>query len=265
MAILETLEALRDAEDPSAPALGWAWSALSDHIDQRYRLPSREHDDVRQRTLLKVLGAVARMDADTPSRAEAWLRKVHRSARIDHHRTRGDQLMDRALDTTPKDADAGWVERVGPTTRGQTEPAEARGVDEEAAIDAALSEVLERCARWIDDNVKSKVKRQGDRRRAQVALLANVRGEGYDGIVAALGVTPAPSKAAVYKWVERGREQVILPALEGWEHPIAGALRELLVGARRADAGKPRPGRRSDGSAVSPSERRPSTRGRRKK
>ncbi len=257
MALLDTLTALKDAEDPAAPALSWAWRALSEHIDRRYRLPPREHDDVRQRTLLKVLGAVSRMDANTAGRAEAWLRKVHKTARIDHHRTKSGRMMDRALDTTPKDADAEWVDRVGPAAPAE----EAPEVDEEAALEAALAAVLERCASWIADNVKSPVKRQGDLRRAQVALLANVRGQGYDEIVLALGVQPPPTKAAIYKWIERGRERVILPAMEGWDHPVASVLTQLLKGARRADAGKPRPSRR----AVSRGSRGPSKEGRTKK
>ena len=99
MALLETLSALRDANDPASAHLGWAWRSLSDHLDRRYRLDHRVQDDVRQRTLLKVMGAVAAMEADTEGRAEAWLRRVHKSAHIDHHRSRGSKLMDQALKT----------------------------------------------------------------------------------------------------------------------------------------------------------------------
>jgi len=258
MALLEILTALKEADEPSAPQLAWAWRGLSDHIDRRYRLGEREHADVRQRTLLKVMGAVAGMDADAPGRAEAWLRRVHRSARADHHRNLGDKLMDRALRATPKDGDGTWIERVGP----KVDPVESPPVDEEAALDAALASVLERASAWIDDNVENKAKRAGDLRRAQVSLLANVRGHGYDAIVDELGLDPPPSKSAVYKWIERGREQVLLPALEGWEHPATHALVELLVGSRRADAGKPRPRRRAD---VSRSEGASSKKGRKKK
>ena len=125
-----------------------------------------------------------------------------------------------------------------------------------------IAQVLERVAVWIAHNVKSPVKRQGDLRRAQVALLANVRGFGYDAIVEALSVTPPPSKAAVYKWIERGREQVLLPALSEWEHPVAAALIEQLIDSRRGDAGKPRPKRRG---AVSRRSEAPSSQGRKKK
>ena len=258
MALLEILEVLRDAEDLASTELAWAWRGLSDYIDRRHRLKDREHDDVRQRTLLKVMGAIGRMEADTPGRAAAWLRRVHGSARVDHHRTLGTKLMDDALKTTPKDGDVSFMDRVGPVTDAEDEPQR----DEEEALEAALDQVLERAEAWIANNVKSPVKRQGDLRRAQVALLANVRGYDYDAIVAALDISSAPSKGAVYKWIERGREQVLLPALEGWDDPVATALGELLVGARRADAGKARPQRRT---AVSRSEKPASSPGRKKK
>lgn len=258
MALLDVLTALKQAPNPAARNLDWAWRGLSEHIDRRYPLPDREHDDVRQRTLLKVFGAVDRMEADTPGRAEAWLRRVHRSARMDHHRTRNSALIDQALKTTPKDADPEWFERAMPSA----EPFEDHTRDDDAALEGVISVVLDRVAQHLVDNVKSLPKRQGDYRRAEVALLASVRGEAYEGIVAKLGLDPPPSRGAVYKWIERGREQVLLPALEGWTHPAAASLVEHLTSTRRADAGKPRPARRS---AVSRRGDASSKKGRRKK
>lgn len=245
MALLPVLTALREADDPAAPALGWAWAALSDHLDRRYRLPAREHDDVRQRTLLKVLRAVSAMNAETEGGAEAWLRKVHRTARVDHHRTQSGKMMDEALRTTPRDADGEWLGRVAPAAESSERPD-----DEEAALDHALDVVLERVTMWLAQNVKRPNKRAGDRRRAEAALLANVRGLDAGQIASRLADGEnAPSKAAIYKWIERGRENVVLPAISEWRHPVAEPLAEVLRGARRADAGRPRPKRRK---AVSP-------------
>lgn len=242
MALLESLSALRDADDPASAQLGWAWRSLSDHLDRRYRLDHRVQDDVRQRTLLKVMGAVAGMEADTEGRAEAWLRRVHNSAHIDHHRSRGSKLMDQALKATPRDGSSGWLERVGPRVEAQ----DARPEDEGAAVEAALDAVLERAAAYLGETVAQPKKRQANLLRAQVALMANVRGMETPAIIEALDRDPPPTKGAVYKWVERGREQVLLPALEGWDHPVAEALGAHLEGCRRGDAGKARPNRQKN-------------------
>jgi len=258
MALLETLSALRDADDPASTRLAWAWRSLSDHLDRRYRLEHRVHDDVRQRTLLKVMTAARAMEAGTEGRAEAWLRQVHKSAHMDHHRSRGGQLMDKALRATPKDDSATWLERVGPRTEAQ----DARPEDEGAAIDAAIEAVLDRAAVFVGETITQPKKRNASLLRAQVALMANIRGMDTPAIIAALDRDPPPSKAAVYKWVERGREQVLVPALEAWDHPIAATLSAHLEGCRRGDAGKTRPNRQKQPKNVSPGGAGPSTRSR---
>jgi DNA-directed RNA polymerase specialized sigma24 family protein len=245
MALFDALRALRDADDSSAPGLGWAWRTVSEHLDRRLRRPEREHADVRQRTLLKIWRGLERLEADTQAAAEAWLRSVHRSAVAEHHRSAGTRMMDRALRATPIGDGGDFLEQRAKTAPEDGEPPpDARA----AELDAVLDLVLERVAAWLEVEVRKPAKRQGDYLRAQAALLANVRGLDATAIAEALGAELG--RQAMYKWVERGREEVLLPALAGWEHPAAPAVREHLVGSRRADHGKARPARR--GRAVSP-------------
>jgi DNA-directed RNA polymerase specialized sigma24 family protein len=248
MTVLEILRAITGAPDPNAKAVAWAWRALSEHIDRRYRLPPREHADVRQRTLLKVWKGAAGIEADSAGRAEAWLRRVHMSARIEHHRAVGTRMMDAALRSTPADGDLGFVERAL-AHDGDGDDVLVRP-DADEKLEQALGEVLDRVSVWLEENVSIARKRQGDYRRAECALLANVRGLDASAIVAMLGIDPPPAKDVIYKWIERGREQVLIPALDGWDHPIAGTLRDQLIASRRADAGKPRESRRGSVSRL---------------
>ena len=256
--LLEALETLRDARDPAAPAVGWAWRTVDTWIDRRLRLRDDEHDDVRQRALLKVMRGVSNMSADTPAGAVAWLRTVHRSAKMEHHR--GLDPVSAGLKTERRDAKGRTeVERL---VAGEPE----RSDDDRERLDRVIVAVLERVERWLDENVSRPSKRVGDRRRAECALMANVMGLEPDEIEERLGT--GASRSALYKWIERGRESVLLPVLETWaaeaeDDPegarVAEALREILEGSRRADAGKPRPGRRSvsrkDDTSSSPPRR----------
>lgn len=255
--LLDALQALRDARDPSRPEMGWAWRVVNGWMDTRYRRPPREHDDVRQRALIKVMRGVGRMQADTPAGGEAWLRRVHKSALLEHHR--GHDPVSLGLSRERRDEDGrGAVDRLAA-------PDAERSEGDRRLLDATLAAVLERVDRWLAAHVRRPTKRVGDRRRAQCALMANVLGHEPDEIVETLGVEV--SRSALYKWIERGREEVLIPALIAWsedgEDPegarLAGSIREILEGTRRSDAGKPRPARRSvsrsDGTSSPPSKR----------
>ncbi len=242
MALLDALRALRDAPDSSRGDLAWAWRAVSDHIDRALRRPEREHDDVRQRTLLKVWRGLTALHANDARSAEAWLRTVHRSAVAEHHRSIGSRMMDRALRATPRDDAGAFLERTAPREPDvESEPPfDARSPE----LDAVLDAMLERAASWLEAEVARPEKRQGDYLRAQAAILANVRGLDAAAIAEALGAGEM-TRPSIYKWVERGRERVLLPALAEWDHPAAAALAAHFVASRRADSGRARPGRRS--------------------
>lgn len=256
--LLEALVTLRDANDPSSPELAWAWRAVDAWVDRRHRRPEREHDDVRQRTLMKVMRGVGGMQADTAAGAAGWLRRVHDSAVYEHHR--GHDPVAVGLKHERRDERGrGVIDRIAA-------PAPDRSAEDRRRVDAALTAVLERVERWLEDNVSRASKRIGDRRRAECALMANVLGHEPDEIAEAMGLEV--SRSALYKWIERGREEVLLPTLAAWagdgDDPegarLAGALGEILEGARRSDAGKPRPGRRSvsrRGRGSSPPSKRP--------
>lgn len=235
--LYDALIALRDAENPADPVLGDAWRAISDAIDRHHRLDERMHDDVRQRALLKVLRHVTTLSAESPGQAHAWLARVHRSAHIEQLRQAGERLVSRALTQTPKDSGVGWVDGF----EAERAPV-AR--DDEAALEQALDRVLDRVHRYLSDRVADPEKRAAGYRRAQIALLANVRGLTVTELSEKLRLGDSVSKAALYKWIERGREQVLIPALEGWDDPVGETLAGLLQEARRADAGKSRPARR---------------------
>jgi DNA-directed RNA polymerase specialized sigma24 family protein len=236
--VADALFALRDAPDRSASSLGWAWRTLDEVLARTKPLPpARDREDVRQRALLRVLRYVGGLEAETAASAWAWLQRVHRTAFLDHVRLQGRRAMDRALATTPRGGRESFIDTL-------PMPDESPPTHDLGQLDAALQRVLERVAVWLETQVSRPAKRAGDYRRAQVALLANVRGLGRAEICAELGLDDPPSAATLYKWVERGRETVLIPALEDWDDPIAAGLRQTLTAARRGDAGRPRPGRR---------------------
>jgi hypothetical protein len=240
--LYEALVALRDADDPSAPEVGWAWRAIASFVDVRLRRPPAEHDDVRQRTLIKVLRGVRRLAAEAPAGAEAWLRRVHDSATKEHHRG-WDPVTAALKKSTAREDDARpRIDRIAA-------PEAERSDADAQLLDGIEDAVMEQVEQWLARNVTRPRKRAGDRRRAQIAWLANVLGKDADAIREELGLEE--KRDTLYKWVERGREQVLLPAVREWaadagdEGAVPRELLAILEGTRRADAGKARPGRRS--------------------
>lgn len=260
-AVYDALCALRDSSAPSSNAVGWAWRAVDAFLRHRCRTARTDAEDVHQRALLKVLRGVENIQADTPAAAERWLRRVHETALIEHHR-RLDPVRD-ALKKAPREPDAApLIERLAAPDPDRTEADAVR-------IDALQEAVLDRVERWLSENVRRPSKRVGDFARARAAWMANVLGAEAEAIREALGRDA--KRDTLYKWIERGREQVLLPAVTAWEAEAGAAgedatvpatLREILEGSRRADSGKPRPGRRSvsrdtDGTSVQSKQREP--------
>lgn len=257
MSLFDALVALRDAPDPAHPALGWAWREVHTFVSTRLRGASPDADDIGQLTLWKVMKGVRNVAAETPAGAEAWLRQVHRSAVADHHRKRDPVkgALDRGDERGPS-----VVERLAA-------PEPERREDDEARLDTVTEALMDRVEDWLAVHVSRPSKRRGDRQRAQVAWMANVLGKDTPTIATELGL--GQSRDTLYKWIERGREQVLLPVITAWEAESEDAtvpreIRSILESTRRADAGKPRPDRRSvsrESEATSETSNTKSTRG----
>jgi hypothetical protein len=237
--LADALFALRDASDPSAARLEWAWRAIAAYLARARPAPKeRDRDDICQRSLLKVLAGVRSMEADTPVSAIAWLKTVYRSAFVDHFRGQADRELDRALNRTPKRDEHGFLERI-PASEPEEGP--DRGGEDG---DRILERAKERVHVWLAENVQRPSKRLGAYRRAETALLANVFEKSAAEIRVELALGEEIETGTIYKWIERGREDTLLPAFESWDDPARAALVALLLGARRIDSGKPRPERR---------------------
>ncbi len=207
-----------------------AWREIDGTLRQfAGRVPVNERDDVHQRALLKVHRSAAGFDGDTEAEARSWLRTVYRSAVSEHFRLRGRAHLVQAL---AREGEGSIEDLPAPLTSHFTQP---------EVLDRLLSWVLQRVEVVLDAQACRPSKRLGDLRRAQVALLANVRGLTHAELRHAMDLdTTTPSDAALSKWIERGRETVLLPAIADWDDPVAPPLREILTGARRSDAGKAR-------------------------
>ncbi|MEM9188407.1 MAG: sigma factor [Myxococcota bacterium] len=238
--LYHSLERLRAAPDPSSQRLADAWQIIDASLRKLKPLARHaDRDDVRQRALIKVLRNVKKMDADSPVKARAWLNRVHRSALSDHYRS----LTERTLTHAVRD----FGERSAVDTLPERRPTPLAP----EVLDQVLDRVLDRVDRWLEAHVRLPRKRAGDYRRAQVAILANIRGYSPTEIRNALGASDGPSDATLYKWVERGRETVLFPALEDWDDPAGAALLTALGDPRRSDAGQPRDSVRTGADATS--------------
>lgn len=254
--LFEALVALREAADPSAPTLRPEWRDISRWLEATYGRADRDHADVLQLTLIRVLEKIRSLEAGSPPQAEKWLRTVYERKRIDLFRKRSRNPVEKGLRVVRGgDDEPSPIERLRAADRSPD-------VDEDEVLGDYLRQARDAVDRWLESRIADPTKRFAARRRAEVAILAGILERGYDEIVAAIGEEPPPSKAALYKWVERGREQVLLPALAEWvealedETALAFALelRRVLESSRRSDAGKPRPSRRKVAEAVSPAE-----------
>lgn len=263
--LFDALCALRDAPEPNHGALGWAWMEVARFVKARRGRAGSERDDIAQIALMKVVRGVRGMTAETPAAGEAWLRTVYASAEADYFRRKFDPVK-KGLDRRARD-DQG----LAPLDRVPAAEPE-RHEHDEAMLDELTDRVMDRVEGWLAVNVARSTKRLGDRTRAQVAWMANVLGRELAEIVAELGLEE--KRETVYKWIERGREQVLLPAMAEWARELSASGEDgstdaavaveviaILEGSRRGDAGKPRPDRRTvsrgEGDRSSPGKKRP--------
>lgn len=248
-AVFDALCALRDATEPSHGALAWAWREVARFIETRLGRTGADREDIAQLTLIKVMRGVRGMAAETPAGGEAWLRTVHASAEADYHRRKFDPVKKGLDRRRPDDEGVAPLDRVAA-------PEPERHERDEAMLDELTERVMDRVELWLAVNVTRAIKRLGDRKRAHIAWMANALGRDVPAIAKELALEE--KRDTLYKWIERGREQVLLPAMTDWSRqleaedhassPDAAIAREvvaILEGSRRADAGKPRAGRRA--------------------
>jgi DNA-directed RNA polymerase specialized sigma24 family protein len=256
--------ALRDADPRFAKELGWAWRIVSAWLDEHVR-SGPDPDDLRQTVILRLYRSAGTMKATTAREAKAWLGRIARNLLHDqrgHRKRRRDWGGMRVIDGAEGEPAVHLVDLL-PAAEVERTPQDVEHLAQ------FRDRLFDRVDRWLSGNVRRPAKRSGDRLRAETAWLANVEGFDAGEISARLGEA-APAKGTLYKWVERGREEVLLPTLEAWLDELApdasrsnaeeevgdarvsvAQARELLVSCRRADAGRPRTHDRKDGAGLS--------------
>lgn len=235
-------------EDAAEREVGQALAAIAAHATRFGRGPA--HEDLRQRLLIKVHRHAPSFQGATAAAAAAWLRQIHSRLVIDHHRR---AARERARPLPPEELDAVVAE---------TEDEEA--FDPEVLTEWIEGPLMDQVDAFLAEHVARPLQRARHRRHAQVTILRKVRKLERDAILATLPEGDRPKPATLDKWVERGRDKVLLPALERWEAEeeaqetprpsvlgFVHALRELLVEGRRSDHGKPRK-TTARGGSVSP-------------
>lgn len=227
-----------EASEQAVRAL-YAW--LDAHHDRK-----RGHSEFRQTTVIKAYRAAPSCRATDRRSAEAWLNRIYLNVLRDAHRARRTDPLAQSVDIletfdlAAEEASGGYDDRV-------LEEHEEWLFDE---LDA-----------WLAEHYERPGPRQKARTHAEVAWLRHIQQATPAEILAKLANPPAPP--TLYKWVERGREKVLLPLaralLEAGLPPgrrfFCEELIRLLEARRRADAGKPRHHRRKSAvvsSAESP-------------
>ncbi len=234
---LAAIDALRrgatGAELDQALAVLYGW--LDAHHDRKHG-----HSEFRQRTVIKAYRRASRCRATDRRGAEAWLNRIYLNVVRDAHRAR-------RRDPLAQNVDA--FETLDRLAAESGEPATAGDEEELPLHEEWLFDELDR---WLAGAFERPGPRQKARTQAEVAWERHIRQASPAVILAEL--TDPPATATLYKWVERGREKVLLPfvgsLLAGEDLPppkrsFCAELQRLLQGARRADAGKPRHGRRA--------------------
>jgi DNA-directed RNA polymerase specialized sigma24 family protein len=235
--LLEALHVL--GRRPGDRSVDHAVRAVYAWLDRRFRR-QREHDEVRQITLVKVARAATTFAGTTVAEAESWVSRVYQRTGIDLGRKRTASPLDGKRSTGTDAFDPLDLVAAEP-------PSEAPGEDTEAALEELLDVLLDRVDEFIQTAATRPAQRAKMRRQAEVAILRKVWRLSGPEILALL--VDCPSEATLYKWIERGRDKVLLPTLEAWDEPgISGAtrrfveeIRALLVAGRRADHGVSRP------------------------
>jgi DNA-directed RNA polymerase specialized sigma24 family protein len=241
------LDELRQASESGHARHDGAWRTVAAFLRQE---DPRGTDDARQETLINVMRSVRSFEGRSAGEAVRWLRTVHWNRSRDLWRGEKRDLVRKALERTQPDTDpdAPAVEQVPapePTHAPHAAEALTRTRD---MVFARLDSSLAR-----DDGL-SHAKRELRRLQARAAWLRLVQGEDAEAIEAALAPAAAQSRAALYKWIERGRG-VLLEVCAEWTAELGGvdeddegqrvsATLQEIIGERRADAGVARPERR---------------------
>jgi DNA-directed RNA polymerase specialized sigma24 family protein len=223
--LFSALGVLRFGAQEGAAERDRAW--LTVVRETRRLLPTDE--DARQDALVSILESAAGLRATSAPRAAAWVRAVCRNGAIDGYRRRSTTRLVPLDDASP----SAQCEDARPS------PPEAAEVVVHAFLDRVDLHLATRHA--------SLELRRRRRTQALAALRRTALKESLSEIAASLGL--AISLELLAKWIERGRA-VIVAAVEADRlvDPDAAELFEPfadLARKRRADAGLPRPGRRS--------------------
>ena len=213
------------------------WYTVSKWLEQTFPGLQPETEEARQETLITLMRHVTRMQAESPRQAAKWLSTIHRRKYIDMVRQhQRDPVRQGMLYERPDEEGVSRLDKV--------EAKESLHLPEHV-MDAILARVLHETSQALEHATKSKTKRQLRRTQAQATLLRLVLDMEANTIIDLLNYGEAISNDRLYKWVERGRDSVLL-GLTHWrnhasedEAPLIDTLEEIIQ-KRRADAGKPR-------------------------
>lgn len=240
------LDELRRTTESGHARHGGAWRTVADFL--RLEDP-RGSDDARQETLINVLRSVRSFEGLSAGEAVRWLRTVHRNRTRDLWRASTRDPVREGLERVRPDADlaASAVERL-PAPEPTCAPHAM------AALALTRDAIFTRLEAHLEHQGLGAAKRELRRLQARAAWLRLVQEEDAETIEGLLAPHAVPSRAALYKWVERGRD-VLLDVLATWTTELEGtddatdarrvplALEEIMK-ERRADAGVARPARR---------------------
>lgn len=258
LATYEALNALRAADDSSAPRLTWAWEAVMRALHALSRqsriATAADREDARQEAFLKVQRAVRDLKAETPPAAVAWLRTIYDRVLYDLFRAR--QRRGEILEPLARGDDR--PSRLEQTPAPRQEDARIHDLSALQTFEEALLDAVED---YVARTVKVQHREQA-LLKAHLAYRKVVKREPTEALQREAGDV---SLQTLYQWTRRGRAQVLLPAVLAWlealrpdtdAHDFASELATILRGADRADAGQERPARRkkNDEPPVSPGD-----------
>lgn len=236
--LLGALMALRDGDAGVRRTMNAEWRYVGQWLR---REAGRRPDAVeaRQYAMMRVSRGVEALRAETPVQAACWLRCVLRTGFADVYRLAKNEPAASGLwAVSPKERDRALRRLEAPIAAPAFSP---------RALDPWFDRLLDEVDQWLEANVSRPMKRAGDRRRAEVALLHHVRKVPLVELQRMLG--EAPSRDTLYKWFQRGRDEVLVPTLASWairggleaqEAAFVTTLRAILLATRREKSRKPR-------------------------
>lgn len=216
---LDTVRRATGARDAAA------WLVIEQSV--RRALPSHRDEDVRQDALLRIVLHVRDLATDDPVGARAWVHAVCRSQLVNELRARF-RLRVVSLDDETKSVE---LAELRPPPRGLAEP--------------VLRQLDERIVAHARGTARSAASRERRVAQARAAIRRLVLEESLPEVAVLVPAAPP----LLTKWVERGR-RVVLETIdaERARDPDGAELFDhvaTLMRKRRADAGKPRPTRRT--------------------